>query len=330
MKICVATYFTRGWGYSVDSWLDRVFTALRGHSGLIIISTDQSDECLAKATKIKEKFRGWEFSHVATPVETDNRKPYGTEAQLIIARIQHAAFSKAREYDCDYFWSVESDILVPPNAFSVLRQALEFDDGYYGVAMVTYPNGQFLGGRGTPDRQICEDVYDDERKIPKEFLAKLKSKKKQFSRLVAPTEAQITEMRELHEKVKSFPPSGNVFHLQSKRWRRRGWMEAAYPGIGRGAILPTDWVGLGCTMMNRKALSLATFEGYELGGTQDLFLCWNRWTPAGIRMCVIPHIVCSHVKKQPDGGFAIQDASHVLAGEHVGHLRWEQHRYYSF
>ena len=124
--------------------------------------------------------------------------------------------------------------------------------------------------------------------------------------------------------------------MQAKGWRKRGWMDSAYPAIGRGAILPTDWVGLGCTMLNKKALSLATFEGYELKGTQDLFLCWNRWNPAGIKMCVIPHIVCSHVKRKvgKDGKrtdeIEIHEAYHELGGEFDGHLRWRPRKYINF
>ena len=331
MKIAVATYFTKGWGYSIDSWSNRVFAALSGQApGIIIVSTDQSDECLAKAKKIKSMFEAWQVVHLQIPVETDNQKPYGEEAQLIIARIQHAAFAEARRHGCDLFWSVESDILVPPNSLTVLRQAIEFDDGYYGVAMVTYPNGQFLGGRGTPQSHICNDIYEDERLGSKDFWAKLKKARKAVENTSRPpTDIQIKEIQELNEKVKALPPRGNVFLLQSRKWRKRGWMEAAYPGIGRGAILPTDWVGLGCTLINKKALSLATFEGYELGGTQDLFLCWERWAPNGIRMCVIPHILCSHVKKDGNG-FLLHDASHVLDGEHAGHLRWKPKKYISF
>ena len=87
----------------------------------------------------------------------DSQKAYKDDAQLIIARIQQKAFSLARKLDADILWSIESDVLVPPNSLKVLLQALEFDDGYYGVGMVTYPNGQFLGGRGNPQHHIAED-----------------------------------------------------------------------------------------------------------------------------------------------------------------------------
>jgi hypothetical protein len=31
-------------------------------------------------------------------------------------------------------------------------------------------------------------------------------------------------------------PLGNVFFCNSKKFRRRGWMDAAYPGIGIGGV----------------------------------------------------------------------------------------------
>ena len=109
-------------------------------------------------------------------------------------------------------------------------------------------------------------------------------------------------------------------------------MDAAYPGIGRGAILPTDWVGLGCTLMNRRALDLATFEGYSLKGTQDLFLCWNRWHPAGLRLAVIPHVLCHHVKrdKQDPEKLILWRAYHEPSGDFAGHLRVSSEPFYEF
>lgn len=342
MKISVATYFTKGWCYSVDSWLEHFIVAVRGYSGNLIISTDTSEECEEKCRAIKARSEqiGWKTHIIKSVGVQDSQEAYKDDAQLIIARIQQKAFSLARELDSDIFWSIESDVLVPPNSLKVLLQTLEFDDGYYGIAMVTYPNGQFLGGRGSPTHQIAEDFKQDERDIPSELKKQIKKKderlKELFGKKEMHSQEEQKEWEELDKKIKSCSPKGNIFELQAKGWKQRGWMDSAYPAIGRGAILPTDWVGLGCTIMNKKALSLATFEGYELKGTQDLFLCWNRWHPADIKMCVIPHILCSHVKRKAgeDGKrtdeIEIHEAYHELEGEFVGHIRWRPRKYINF
>jgi hypothetical protein len=72
-------------------------------------------------------------------------------------------------------------------------------------------------------------------------------------------------------------PLGNVFFCNSKKFRRRGWMDAAYPGLGIGAVVPSDWCGFGCTPMSKRALSLAQFDGYDGSGTEDLYMVWKRW-----------------------------------------------------
>ena len=342
MKIVAATFFTENWCYSVDSWLAHFIPAAKGLAGKLLVSTDCTKACSDKFDKIKEACRqiGWESEHLRTAIDSDDHKAYDKNAQLIIARIQQRAFNQGRIIDPDYFWCIESDILVPPNAAKVLLQALEFDEGYFSVAMITYPNGQFLGGRGTQQNPICEDFTEGERKIPDALAKQIKERDRTLKKLAKenkkPSKEQLDEWELLSKKIKECPPVGNIFALQSKRWRKRGWLESAYPAIGRGAILPTDWVGLGCTMLNSKALSMATYEGYELRGTQDLFLCWHRWNPAGLKMCVIPHVLCSHVKKAVDkdgkrsGSISIHEARHEFGGELDGHVRWSPREYINF
>ena len=332
MRLGIATYFTSGWTYSIDGWLEHVHAATEGFSGDIILSTDHSQACAEKVQKVREKMKKWQVHHCQANIPNDKKPAYKEDAQFIIAKIQGAAFSMARDLGLDQLWSVESDVLVPPNALRVARQALEFDDGYYGVAMVTYHNGQFLGGRGSTYSQIFPDVYDDERVVPAGLRKKIKKLTVQMRK--SPSQAIADEIGKLHEEVRACPPSANTLILQGKKWRRRGWMDAAYPGIGRGAILPTDWVGLGCTLLGKKALSLATFEGYGMLGTQDLFLCWKRWNQHDVRMCVIPHIACAHVKKTvgKDGirtdEIFIYNPYHEKGGEFDGHLRVEQQKYW--
>lgn len=340
MKISVGTFFTRKWAYSFLSWLEHCKTSISGVDCEIILSTDDSKECLALVETAKSRLSGSKIHHIVTRGIDDEQKAYKDEAQRIIATIQQKAFSVAREIGSDYFWSIESDVLVPPNSLKVLLQALEFDDAHYSIGMVTYPNGQFLGGRGTQTHPIAEDFRQDERKLTDDIKKRIKKKEDEIKELskskLEPSKKQLSEWEELESEIKKCPPIGNIFELQAKGWKRRGWMESAYPAIGRGAILPTDWVGLGCTLMNKKALSLATFEGYDLKGTQDLFLCWNRWHQHGLRMCVIPHVLCSHVKRKVDENgnrtdeIEVHEAYHELDGEFAGHIRWRPKKYYDF
>jgi len=342
MKITASTFFTKGWCYSIDSWLEHFLASIDGFSGSLIVSTDSSQECSDKVLAIKQRVerRGWECLSVVTDNVKDNQEAYKDDAQLIIAKIQQKAFSMARDIGSDYFWSIESDVLVPPSSLKLLLQCLDFDESYYDIAMITYPNGQFLGGRGTPQHPICEDATEDERELTDDLKKRVKERLKEIEKLKdnkeKASEEQMKKWGDLDKEIKKCPPKGNIFELQSKGWKRRGWMESAYPAIGRGAILPTDWVGLGCTMMNKRALSLATFEGYELKGTQDLFLCWHRWNPAGLKMCVTPHVLCHHVKRKVDEkGFRtdsieIHHAQHELGGECAGHIRWTPRKYINF
>jgi len=133
------------------------------------------------------------------------------------------------------------------------------------------------------------------------------------------------------EEVKKCPPKGNVFELNAKKWRRRGWFDNAHPGLGKGAVLETDWTGMGCTLMSGKALASAAFDGYDGKGTQDLFLNWRRWKPNDLRFCVIPHCVCEHVVSANDGDRKVHAfAHHEPLGECQGHLRVQHRPFYKF
>jgi hypothetical protein len=132
-----------------------------------------------------------------------------------------------------------------------------------------------------------------------------------------------------------------LFEKEKKRWesigfRRRGWISAAYPGIGVGAILPIEWFGFGSNLMSKKALSLAQFEGYGGDGTEDVYIIRNKWIPNGILLCVITHCPCSHVIRETDHKtgeikYLLVEAYHeTKEGECKGHLRkrvrpWFQH-----
>lgn len=108
-------------------------------------------------------------------------------------------------------------------------------------------------------------------------------------------------------------------------------MQAAYPEIGIGAVVPTDWCGFGCTLMNKHALSLAQFDGYDGGGTEDLYIVWKRWYRNGLKINVIPHSPCDHVirDRKKKGKFILCQAYHESKdAETVGHLRMEFRPWY--
>lgn len=249
--------------------------------------------------------------------------PYKEQAQILIANLQQVGFAAAIEHGADLCWSVESDVLVPHNALSCMMDMLEFDDGYYDVAFVTYPSqsgGCFLGGNGSPTHPIEEDFLPEERELSPELAERLESAKKGEG-----------DLAKVMEEVKGCPPKGNVFELNAKGWRRRGWLDHAHPGIGRGAVIQTDWTGLGCNLLSARALASAAFDGYDGRGTQDLFLNWRRWHADGLRMCCITHIVCEHVVKANDGQRRVHAfAHHEPLGECKGHLRVEHRPFYRF
>jgi hypothetical protein len=222
-------------------------------------------------------------------------------------------------------------VLVHAKSLRVMLDGLGFDHGYYAISTCTYPSqggGGFLGGRGDPAHPIAECFEEDERQVPADLAKEHKKLKEEFAALKAPPSAQLQKRaEEIREKLKACPPKGNVFELNAKKWRRRGWLDNAYPAIGIGAMLPSDWCGLGCTLLSKRALALADFYGYEGKGTQDLFLCWHRWWPAGCRINVIPHAPCDHVIRPREGessGPTHCYAYHEPLGEAQGHLRCRQ------
>jgi hypothetical protein len=341
--LAILTCATKSFQYALKAQMPLLAENLRNvEPGHYIFVTDKSPESKKAFEMICNNFvPDWKMHFLDVLPNDEDNKDYGVNAQLRIAKMQGIGLDCARDLGVDELWSLESDILPPPNALKVMRQTLSFDDNYYDVAMVTYNNGSFLGGRGDSNHWIAEDFSLDEKIIPKrlEFLLKacgeklnkigeLKSspedKKKVFER-------ESKRMERLQKRVKECSPKENVFGLNAKRWRKRGWLENAYPAVGRGAILESDWCGLGNTLFSKKALNLANFNGYEGKGTQDLWLCWRCWKPNNIRISVIPHIVSHHVKpdsKSPSG-YSVLFARHEIDGEYVGHLRCDKTPFYN-
>jgi hypothetical protein len=300
-----------------------------------ILATDESKDAKAAAEIAQRELpEGWKVTVLNLPIKDDASTRYKEEAQLRIAALQGAAFAFARKIRAGRLLVVESDTIIPADALRVLEWTLDMPgaDGrpFYHVAAATYPNGLFLGGFGTQSHQIAEDFLPNERKLPARLKlcldtceTRLKACKDQKT-----AEREHKRMHRLREQVKKCPPDGNIWEVVAKHgWRRRGWLDFAYPGIGRGSIVPSDWCGLGCTLLSQAALAHADFCGYEGKGTQDLFLCWHRWHPAGLRIAAVPHVVCDHIKRRspsdpPDSPEILHHrAYHELEGEHRGHLR---------
>jgi len=293
-----------------------------------IFCTDESKDAEFAAEMAKKELpEGWKISVLKFPFDKDE-KDYKQDAQIRIAKLQGAGFAFARKLRADLCLCVESDTILPANAMRMMEWTLQMPDAdgnpYYDIAACTYPNGLFLGGFGTPQSQIAEDFLPSERKMKPRIKLVLENCEKRMRE--NPSEKEAKRMARIRDRIKkSCPPDGNIWEINAKYgWRRRGWMEFAYPGIGEGSIVPSDWCGLGCTLLSKKALQLADFNGYEGKGTQDLFLCWNRWHPAGLKIACVPHAPCDHIKRQPDGKIIHYRSYHEQVGECRGHLRVRQ------
>ena len=262
---------------------------------------------------------------------------YQKHAQLTIAQMRSKMFEISRSLEVDACWSLDSDVIPPDNALLCSLQMLEFDGGYYSVACCPYPSqggGSFLTGHGTRTNPIMPDFDLSEREVPKDMLKEWDDIEEKINK--EPEEPEHHRERfELQKRIeKECPPKhgGNIWKLNAEHgWRRRGWFDFAYPAIGRGAIVPTDWAGFGATLMNRNALAAADFTGYDGNGTEDLFIIWKRWYPRRLRLCSIPHCPCDHIVRTGESKKIVHTfAYHEEHPETMDHLRrefrpWYQH-----
>lgn len=349
MKLAIYSIVTSGYERALETQARRLVSALANEPRisqenlLVILVTDCADtvksayeryvQCLPKAdirVKADEKF-------------ISTHKNYGQAAQLKIAQMRTIGTMEALAWGADYCLSMDCDVLPPHNAVRCMIDMLQFDGGYYGAAFCPYPShggGAFLGGRGTRFQPILPDFYEDEKDIPKEVKEKqdkCQSELKKIQKSLGkkpPTEDErkqiddlVETLHQLDKQIRELPPKANVFAANSKKWRRRGWFDSAYPAIGKGAIVPVEWTGFGCLLMNRQALTLCDWAGYEGKGTEDLYINFHRWEPNGIRMCCIPHCPCDHVVRNPrfpeedSLPFIHVNVGHELDGEYQGHLR---------
>ena len=325
--LAIAVAATRTYLHAWPQCIRAIASAASHHEEAhFIFATDESKEAEAAAELAKSELpEGWKVSVLKHAIKDDTSTNYKEEAQLRIALLQGSAFSFARKIRASSCWSVESDTIPTADSLRVLEWTLAMPqaDGspHYAIAAATYPNGLFLGGFGSHQHQIAEDFLPKERKL-KPRLSLLLEKCEERLRS-ASSEREGARMGRLMERVKSSPPDGNIWEVTAKHgWRRRGWMDFAYPGIGLGSVVPSDWCGLGCTLLSKGALAHADFCGYDGRGTQDLFLCWSRWHPAGLKIACVPHVACDHIKRQAGKAEILHHrAYHEQEGECKGHLR---------
>lgn len=340
-KLVIATFATERYDYALPSVGRRIVSAIhyaKVKPGTFLFIGDKSKNIEDSAYKYIRDIlpEGWSFELIQLDL-VGKEKNYNPNSQLLIAQMQSTAFSRAKQLNAKYFWSIESDVLVAVNSLRVGLDSIKYDDGYYDVCMCTYPSqggGSFLGGFGDYNNYIYEDCKYDERDLP-DKLSKSIDKHKAVSDAKR-DEKWHKKFHDLIEQAKKYPPKDNVFLLNGKHWKKRGWMEYAYPALGKGCLLPTDWVGLGCTLLSRRALSLAGFEGYQGHGTQDLYLGYNFWKTNDVKMCVSTHAICDHVvrKINEDGTQDFKEISHIQAyhetdPDYYGHLRQRRVSFYN-
>ncbi len=341
MKLAITVAATASYCYAMKTLGRRVAANLTAAAisdpGIVIIAGDNSRQVKDAAKSWKESLpSNWTIEHLNVAEENPEDVNYKAKAQHLIAKLRGAAFTEARRHSPDFCWSLDSDTLPPANALRCMIDMLRFDDGYYGVSTCPYPNEAFLGGRGTPQNPIAEDFIETERLLTDELKAEkiaLEAEIKRFNdeKLTAIPPEFIERRRLYDEAMKKCPPDGNVFQVIGKHgWRRRGWLDNAYPAIGKGSVVPSDWCGFGCTLMGPHALALANFDGYDGQGTEDLYVVWRRWWPAGILINVIPHCPCDHViwMKKKGGSaeeYTLIQTLHETQGECIGHLRTTKH-----
>jgi hypothetical protein len=341
-RLAIYTCGTEGYTYAMTAQARRIQSCVaacdRDLKLLIIVVGDGSEGNL-KAVKEYEKLlpdAKVELLHHNGLQAGD--KNYDNATQLLIAQLRTMATSRAVAWGAEYCLSMDSDVLPPSNALRCMIDMLEFDNGYYGVAACPYPSqggGSFLCGRGTPQRPILPCFYEDEKDVPARLLnkvTKLRDRCDKYSQKhKRPREDLIEKLRAAEKEIDKIQPKENVFALNAKKWRQRGWFDNAYPAIGLGAVVPSDWCGFGCTMMNKEALALCDWSGYDGSGTEDLFVVWSGWQPRGIKIAAIPHCPCDHVirHREEKNKYIHITTGHEIEGECVGHLRQLPRPWYS-
>lgn len=335
MKLAIAIGACTGFQYAMESQARRVqAAAARAEPGHILLAMDEGE----KAATIHGMYEslmgpmGWsvEWLRIAPPPVSQGQPR--NSAFMLVGQMRALLTARARALKADRLWFLDSDVLPPANALECSLWALEFDRGWYSVAFCPYPSqgiGPFLSGFGSPMRHIEEDFLPRERRLPADLAARIKEHEQ------VPMEQRDGEFfakgRALMEEARKHPPDGNVWEVNGKYgWRRRGWFDCCYPGIGQGAMVPVDWCGFGCTLLNEQAIRYADWESFDGGGTEDLWCIWRHWHQRGLRICALPHCACDHVvrDREKGGPMVHQMPQFATDPEHRGHLRSEPRPYY--
>lgn len=341
--IILATCATKSYCYALPALLRRLhanlMTAGIGRDFEVFLAGDHSTEFDASRQFAIALFGADRVvcTQHAEWTESENYKP---PVQLLIAQMRAAVVDHARARDASHLWFLDSDVLPPDNALRCSLDMLAFDGGYYAIAACPYPSqggGSFLCGRGTPEKTILPDWAPEECAAPPRYaalrqrvldVAEGAAKEKNFAR--ARKASRVAHL--VQERMKKFGPAGNVFEMNGKHgWRKRGWFDWAYPAIGRGAVVPTDWCGFGCTLLDRRAIAACDWSGYAGFGTEDLHVIWNAWHRRGLRIAAIPHCPASHVvrSRSEKGKVVLVEAYHEHEGECEGHLRQRTRPWYN-
>lgn len=330
MKLAITICATENYTYAMKDQAVRVQAALRYaniENPVIILVTDKSGKMGPIFDLYNQLIPGGNIILKDLEGLTEGEN-YKTNSQLLISRMRTAAFNEARIENVDFCLSLDSDVLPAINGIQAALDMLAFDKGYYSVACMMYTSqggGPWLCGRGTTQEQILPDFYENERDIPQRYLDFKAKYEEQL-----PKSTTKEEVEKIHKKLGwirkrfgKYNPKYNVFEANAKGWRKRGWFDNAYPAIGKGAAVPSDWCGFGATMLSRKALAHANFDGYQGQGTEDLYVCFTKWKPNDIRIVAISHVVCDHVvrDRKEKGKYIHVQGYHEETGECEGHLR---------
>lgn len=311
LAICISA--TKSYLYAWEQCI-RGITAAVSHynSGHFIYASDDSKECKNALEFAKQNLpANWQIHNIVFKDLNDKEEKYQRQSQIIIAKLQGATFHKARQIKADLCFSVESDVILKGDSLRVLEWALSMPaaDGspIYDISSGTYNNSSPLLGFGTPQNPIAEDFLPHERKLKPRIKLVFEECEKRIKSFTKESKKEQIEkehkrMARIYKVIKKCPPDGNIWEITSKYgFRRRGWWENAMPGAASVAhAFHSDWCGLGNTLMSKKALSLADFNGYDGSGTQDLYLCWKKWYPAGLKIIGVPYVYCDHIKQRED------------------------------
>ena len=330
LAVCISA--TKSYLYAWEQCIRGITSAVSHYkSGHFIYASDDSKECKDALEFAKNNLpENWKVHNIIFKNLNDKEEKYKKDSQIIIAKLQGATFHKARQIKADLCFSVESDVLLKGDSLRVLEWALSMpaSDGssIYDIAAGTYPNSSPLLGFGTLQNPIAEDFLPHERKLKPRIKQVFEACEKRIKLFDKDSKKEHIEkehkrMGRIHKFIKKCPPDGNIWEVIAKYgWRRRGWLENAMPG-STAHVFQCDWCGLGNTLMTKKALSLADFNGYDGGGTQDLFLCWKKWYPCGLKIIGVPYVYCDHVKRREDNKIEHLIAFRELDNEYRGHMR---------